>query len=69
MSGFKIPSIPLTTCKSIRFPNDIINEVETVIRGKHCSFSAFVVESVSIALKTLAENKEDGAGGKDASAS
>lgn len=34
MKKFKIPSIPPTTNKSIRFPNDIITEVEQVIHGQ-----------------------------------
>lgn len=31
---FKIPSVPPTTDKCIRFPNDIIEEVEEAISGK-----------------------------------
>ena len=33
MSKFKIPSIPATTNKSIRFPNDVIEQVEKAIVG------------------------------------
>lgn len=50
---FKIPSIPSTTSKSIRFPNDMIEEVEEVIKGKNCTFSAFVIEAVRVALENL----------------
>ena len=57
MEKFKIPRIPQTTLKSIRFPNDMIEEVEDAIRGKECTFSAFVIEAVRIALLTL--NEED----------
>lgn len=39
--SFKIPSIPPTTNKTIRFPNDVIEQVESVIQGKDCTFSAF----------------------------
>ena len=46
MSKFKIPSIPATTNKSIRFPNDVIEQVEKAIVGKDCTFSAFVIEAV-----------------------
>jgi len=55
MSGFKIPRIPATTNKSIRFPNDLIEEVEAAIVGKECNFSAFVIEAVRNALSELEE--------------
>lgn len=58
MRKFKIPSIPATEPKSIRFPVDIISEVEDVIRGKDCTFSAFVVEAVRAALESLREEEE-----------
>ncbi len=58
MSSFRIPNIPPTTNKSVRFPNDIIEQVETAIRGKDCTFSAFVVEAVRVALESLKENDE-----------
>lgn len=44
MKPFHIPKIPATTNKSIRFPNDVIEQVEEAIRGTDCTFSAFVVE-------------------------
>ena len=58
MRNFKIPSVPPTTNKCIRFPNDIIEHVEQAIRGTNCSFSAFVIEAVRVALDNLEENKE-----------
>lgn len=58
MKKFRIPSVPPTTNKCIRFPNDIIDEVETAIKGTNCTFSAFVVESVRVALENLAEDNE-----------
>lgn len=58
MKKFKIPSIPPTTSKSIRFPNDVIAEVEAVIQGKDCTFTAFVVEAVRVALDNLKEDNE-----------
>lgn len=54
---FKIPSIPPTTNKSIRFPNDVIENVEKAIKGTNCTFTAFVVEAVKIALENLEEEK------------
>ena len=59
MAKFKIPKIPSTTNKSIRFPNDLIYAVEEGIRGKDCTFSAFVVEAVRVALETLREEAEE----------
>ena len=58
MGKFQIPSIPATTNKSIRFPNDLIEQVEAAIIGKECSFSAFVIEAVRVALKDLTEEEE-----------
>ena len=55
MKKFKIPSIPPTTNKSIRFPNDIIEAVEDAIKGRDCTFTAFVVEAVRTALENLEE--------------
>lgn len=57
MRKFKIPSIPPTTNKCVRFPNDIIENVENAIKGKDCTFSAFVVEAVRWALENLEEDK------------
>lgn len=58
MRDFHIPKIPATTNKSIRFPNDVIDKVEQAIRGTDCTFSAFVVEAVRVALENLQEQKE-----------
>lgn len=57
MSKFKIPKIPPTTSKSIRFPNDIIEKIEKAIQGKQCTFTAFVVEAVRVALESLEEEQ------------
>ena len=56
---FKIPNIPPTTPKGIRFPNDMIEEVEEAIRGTNCTFSAFVIEAVRVALENLNEAAQD----------
>lgn len=53
MRKFKIPTIPPTTSKSIRFPNDIIEQIENAIAGKDCTFTAFVVETVRTALEDI----------------
>ena len=56
MKKFRIPNIPPTTNKSIRFPNDVIDEIEDAIKGTDCTFSAFVVEAVRVALENLKED-------------
>lgn len=55
---FKIPKTPSSTNKSIRFPNDLIERVEDAIRGQDCTFSAFVVEAVRMALENLQDDED-----------
>lgn len=55
---FRISIIPPTTNKCIRFPNDVIERVEESIKGKDCTFSAFVIEAVRVALYNLEEESE-----------
>ncbi len=59
MKKFKIPNVPPTTNKCIRFPNDIIEEVENAIVGTNCTFSAFVIEAVRVALENLKEEENN----------
>ena len=59
MKKFKIPSVPPTTNKCIRFPNDVIKAVENSIKGKDCTFSAFVIEAVRVALENLEEENAE----------
>lgn len=59
MRKFRIPQMPQTTTKSIRFPNDVIEEVEEALVGTDCTFSAFVVEAVKVALENLKEDDEE----------
>ena len=59
MAKFKIPVTPPTTNKTIRFPNDVIEQVEQVIQGKDCNFSAFVIAAVRAALDDLAEQETE----------
>ena len=58
MRKFKIPAIPQTTSKSVRFPNEVIEEVELAIRGKDCNFSTFVIAATKWALENLKEQEE-----------
>ena len=53
MGKFKIPTTPPTTNKTIRFPNDVVEAVEREIKGKECTFSAFVIAAVRAALEDL----------------
>ena len=55
---FKIPKTPSSTNKSIRFPNDLIEQVKDAIRGQDCTFSAFVVEAVRVALENLQDDED-----------
>jgi len=53
MAGFKIPSVPPTTNKTIRFPNNLVAEVEKLIKNKDCTFSAFVIAAVRAAVEEV----------------
>ncbi len=53
MGKFKIPENPPTVNKTIRFPSDIVEAVEMEIKGKDCTFSAFVIAAVRAALEDL----------------
>ena len=53
MKKFKIPYTPMTVNKCIRFPIDVVEDVENAIRGKNCTFTAFVIEAVRVALKSI----------------
>lgn len=57
MGSFKIPSVPPTTNKTIRFPNDLVESVEKAIQGKNCTFSAFVIAAVRAALEDLSQSE------------
>lgn len=58
MGKFKIPVMPQSTNKTIRFPNDVIEDVEKAICGMDCTFSAFVIAAVRAALDDLKEEND-----------
>lgn len=58
MKKFKLPAVPQSTSKSIRFPNEVIEQVEQAIRGTEVTFSAFVIEGTRVALENLREERE-----------
>lgn len=62
MRKFKIPQQYRAINKTIRFPEDVIMEVEAAIRGKDCTFTAFVVEAVRVALENLREEGDEDGG-------
>ncbi len=58
MREFKIPiKSKQTTNKTIRFPEDLIAEINRVTENKNCTFTAFVIAAVRYALA----NKESAA--------
>ncbi len=57
MGKFQIPSVPPTTNKTIRFPNNVIEQVERAIQGKDCTFSAFVIAAVRMALEDMQKDE------------
>ena len=42
-----------TENKTIRFPLNLINEIENAIRGKDISFSKFVIQACDYALENM----------------
>ena len=58
MNKFKIPTTPSTTNKTIRFPNDLVDAIEQAIKGKECTFSAFVIAAVRMAIEDIEENDD-----------
>ena len=58
MKKFKIPQPPSSPTKSIRFPNTVIAQVEAAIQGTECTFNAFVVEAVRVALENLQDDED-----------
>lgn len=57
MSRFKIPKMPSTVNKTIRFPQSVVDQVEEALQGADCNFSQFVIEAVRVALENLEEDR------------
>ena len=57
MASFKIPVSPPTTNKTIRFPEDVVEDVERVIRGTSCTFTAFIIAAVRSAVEQVDEDR------------
>ena len=58
MKELKIPCTPPTVNKCIRFPLDVIEDVEKAISGKNCTFTAFVVEATRVAINSVNKKKD-----------
>lgn len=56
---FKLPIEPGTTPKNVRFPNDIIKQVEAVTKDTKISFSKFVIEATRAALEDLDDKADE----------
>ena len=54
---FQIPSTPPTVNKTIRFPSDVVEQIEQAIQGRDCTFSAFVIAAARAALEDLKDEK------------
>jgi hypothetical protein len=50
---FQIPTPPKSTTKSIRFPNEVIAQVNEAIIGTDCDFTKFIVAAARAALEDL----------------
>ena len=46
-----------TENKTVRFPVELINEIEKAIRGKDITFSKFVIQACEYALENLEDKK------------
>ena len=55
-TSFKQLSNNLNALKTIRFPSNVVQQVEDAIQGKDCTFSAFVIAAVTAALEDLKES-------------
>ena len=53
MGKFSIPETPPTVNKTVRFPTNVVENVEQAIQGKDCTFSGFVIAAVKSALEDL----------------
>lgn len=57
MMGFQIkPDKKETENKTIRFPIDLIRQIEKAIQGKDTTFSGFVIQACRYALQSLDSN-------------
>lgn len=48
-----------TVNKTIRFPLELVEEIEQAISGEDVTFSAFVIQACEYALDNMDDNKEE----------
>ena len=58
MAKFQIPENPPTVNKTVRFPSNIVEQVEQAIQGKECTFSGFVIAAVRAALEEIEDESQ-----------
>ena len=57
MGKFKIPSVPPTTNKTIRFPAELVDKIEDAIKNQNVTFSSFVIQACEYALNDMVQDK------------
>ena len=69
MSKFQIPHQSTdSTSKTIRFPEELIEEIERSICKTGCTFTGFVLQAVQFALQSLEEQRLEQEGTQNPSA-
>lgn len=57
--GFKIDELKYETeNKTVRFPADLIKNIEKAIQGKNITFSKFVISACKYALDNIEEDEK-----------
>ncbi len=60
MKEFKIPiKSKQATNKTIRFPDDLIAEINRATKSQNCTFTAFVIAAVRFALENIEKPKDE----------
>lgn len=47
-----------TENKTIRFPSELVQQIETAISGHNTTFSSFVIQACEFALDNMVEEKK-----------
>ena len=55
---FQIPTPPKSTTKSIRFPNEVVAQVNNALIGTDCDFTKFIVAATRAALDELQQEEK-----------
>ena len=57
--SFQLKPKKQTENKTIRFPQDLVNEIENYIQNKDVTFSRFVIQACEYALEDIEKEKEN----------